>query len=71
MMSNVRFNEGIDEKWTGDEVIVHTQGIVTFRVWDIHTHAAENVHMEKLKRLFNLSRKTSGRHIDWDFLLND
>ena len=68
MIANVRFNEA-DEKWTGDEVVVHTEGMVTFRMWDVHTNAPENMRIENLKRLFHRSRKTS--HINWDFLLDD
>jgi len=71
MIANVRFNEETDEKWTGDEVIVHTEGMVTFRMWDVHTNAPENVRMENLKRIFHCSRKTSEKHINWDFLLDD
>lgn len=68
MIANVRFNEA-DEKWTGDEVVVHTEGMVTFRMWDVHTNAPENMRIENLKRIFHRSRKTS--HINWDFLLDD
>ncbi|KAI6036916.1 hypothetical protein BKA83DRAFT_4169449 [Pisolithus microcarpus] len=71
MMANIRLNEKGDGKWTGDEVFVQTEGTVTFRMWDVHTNAPENVHKETLKRLFNCSKNTCEARIDWDFLLDD
>ncbi|KAG6332412.1 hypothetical protein ID866_6672 [Astraeus odoratus] len=71
ILANVRFNEEMYDKWTGDEVFVHTQGTVTFRMWDTHTNAPEKVHKETLKRIFSCSKKTSETYINWDFLLDD
>ncbi|KAI5981347.1 hypothetical protein EDD15DRAFT_2587972 [Pisolithus albus] len=71
MMANIRLNEKGDGKWIGDEVFVHTEGTVTFRMWDVHTNAPENVHKETLKRLFSCSKNTGEARIDWDFLLDD
>ncbi|KAI6042990.1 hypothetical protein EDC04DRAFT_2878158 [Pisolithus marmoratus] len=71
MMANVRLNEENDSKWTGDEVLVQTEGTVTFRMWDVHTNAPEKVHKETLKRLFSCSKSTCETRINWDFLLDD
>jgi len=72
-MPNVNFNE---EKtsyagWAGDEVIVHTNGSVTFRMWDVRTCAPENPRKEALKRMFGCSKRAPETAIDWDFLLED
>lgn len=55
-----------------DEVVVVTEGQVTFRMWDVATCASENLTKESLKRIFGCSRRTpetSG--VDWDCLLLD
>jgi len=73
IMANVRINEDSCDHWDIDEVVVHTRGTVTFRMWDVHTNAPENIRKEKLKRIFGGSKKPEGmrRGIDWDFLLDD
>ncbi|KAH9948112.1 hypothetical protein B0H21DRAFT_882681 [Amylocystis lapponica] len=57
-----------------DEVIVHTAGQVTFRMWDIHRGEPETRCKEACKRVFGLgwcSTRTPEVAIDWDFLLDD
>ena len=70
-----------EEKWHGgvgemeeDEVIVHTAGQVTFRMWDIDRNEPEARCKEACKRMFGLgwcSKRTPEVNIDWDFLLDD
>lgn len=74
MMANVRVNEAmsIDDNWDGDEVWVDTRGMVTFRMWDVHTNAPESSHKETFKRIFSsTSKKLPEKSINWDFLLED
>lgn len=57
-----------------DEVIVHTSGTVTFRMWDIHRGESEARCKEACKRMFGLgwcSKRSNEVEIDWDFLLED
>lgn len=57
-----------------DEVVVHTNGNVIFRMWDIHRGVPEDRYKEACKRMFGLgwcSRKSPEVAIDWDFLLED
>ncbi|OCH85218.1 hypothetical protein OBBRIDRAFT_785135 [Obba rivulosa] len=57
-----------------DEVFVHTEGHVTFRMWDIHRGEPEARCKEACKRVFGLgfcSKRTREIAIDWDFLLDD
>jgi hypothetical protein len=72
-MQNVRLNE---DPYDGvllneDDVVVHTRGNITFRMWDIQTCAPENTHREALKRIFGCARRSPETAIDWDFLLED
>jgi hypothetical protein len=74
MMANVRVNEAIsiDDNWDGDEVWVDTRGMVTFRMWDVHTNAPESPRKETFKRIFSsTSKKLPEKSINWDFLLED
>ncbi|KIK95966.1 hypothetical protein PAXRUDRAFT_826488 [Paxillus rubicundulus Ve08.2h10] len=71
MMANIRLNENFPDESGGDEVIVHTQGTVTFRMWDVHTSAPENPHRETWRRMFGCLKKAPETSIDWDFLLDD
>jgi len=74
MMANVRVNEAMsmDDNWDSDEVWVDTRGLVTFRMWDLHTNAPESQPKETLKRIFSsTSKKLPERNINWDFLLED
>ena len=65
------------EKFGGseeDEVIVHTSGSVTFRMWDIHRGEPEARCKEVCKRMFGLgwcAKRNNEVEIDWDFLLED
>jgi len=73
IMQNVRLNE---DPYNGvllneDDVVVHTRGNITFRMWDIQTCAPENTHREALKRIFGCARRSPETTIDWDFLLED
>lgn len=57
-----------------DEVVVHTAGQVTFRMWDIHRGEPEARCKEACKRIFGLgwcARRSPEVEIDWDFLLDD
>ncbi|CCM05045.1 uncharacterized protein FIBRA_07247 [Fibroporia radiculosa] len=57
-----------------DEVVVHTAGHVTFRMWDIHRGEPEARCREACKRVFGLgwcSKRSQEVAIDWDFLLDD
>lgn len=57
-----------------DEVIVHTSGHVTFRMWDIHRNEPEVRCKEACKRMFGLgwcAKRNNEVEIDWDFLLED
>ena len=70
-----------DDKWYGgvsemeeDEVIVHTAGQVTFRMWDIHRGEPEARYKETCKRMFGFGwcmKRSPEVTIDWDFLLED
>lgn len=71
-----------NEKWNAgyvgggaieDEVVVHTSGQITFRMWDIHRGAPETRCREACKRVFSLGwcAKRAPEVIDWDFLLDD
>jgi len=71
------------EKWNAgyisggaeeDEVVVHTLGQVTFRMWDIHRGEPEVRCREACKRVFGLgwcAKRAPEVAIDWDFLLED
>ena len=57
-----------------DEVVVHTAGQVTFRMWDIHRGEPEARCKEACRRIFGLgwcARRSPEVEIDWDFLLDD
>ncbi|KAJ3528352.1 hypothetical protein NM688_g8011 [Phlebia brevispora] len=68
-----------EDKWfsiTGatdeDEVVVHTAGTVTFRMWDIDRGEPETKCKEACRRMFSWCMKRSPEvTIDWDFLLDD
>ncbi|PSR81925.1 hypothetical protein PHLCEN_2v6220 [Hermanssonia centrifuga] len=66
------------DKWYGgmeeDEVVVHTAGQVTFRMWDIHRGEPEARCKEACRRMFGLgwcTKRSPEVAIDWDFLLDD
>jgi len=59
------------DSWLGDEVLIHTKGVVEFRMWDVNTGSPENARKETLKRIFGCSAKVPETPIDWDFLLED
>jgi len=73
IMRNVRFDNDADHNDSSlsleDEVIIVTQGNVSFRMWDIQTYAPENVQKETFRRMFGCTRKAPETTIDWDFLL--
>jgi len=72
IMQNARLNEPeYDETYDEDDVVVCTQGRITFRMWDIQTQAPECTQREALKRMFGCTRKAPETAIDWDFLLED
>ncbi|KZT28664.1 hypothetical protein NEOLEDRAFT_1175523 [Neolentinus lepideus HHB14362 ss-1] len=81
IMQNVRINEPADALSMSymyspldiqDEVVVHTDGAVTFRMWDIQTCAPENRGKETWKRMLGCcAKKAPETAIDWDFLLED
>ena len=72
IMRNMRFTERMTEpSFNEDDVIVSTNGHVTFRMWDVQTCAPEVVHKEAFHRLFGCKRKAPETTIDWDFLLKD
>ena len=57
-----------------DEVVIHTAGHVTFRMWDIHRGEPEVRAKEACKRMFGFgwcTKKSREVAIDWDFLLED
>lgn len=70
-----------EDKWNGgmidmeeDEVIIHTAGHVSFRMWDIHRGEPEARCKETCKRMFSLGwcmKRSPEVTIDWDFLLDD
>ena len=68
-----------EDKWYGgvveeDEVVVHTAGHVTFRMWDIHRGEPEARCKEACKRMFGFgwcAKRAPEVAIDWDFLLDD
>lgn len=68
-----------EDKWYGgaveeDEVVVHTAGHVTFRMWDIDRGEPEVRAKEACKRMFGFgwcSKRAPEVAIDWDFLLED
>ena len=70
-----------EEKWCGstgeveeDEVVIHTAGQVTFRMWDIHRGEPEARYKETCKRVFGFgwcAKRSPEVTIDWDFLLDD
>ena len=67
-----------ENKWYGsaveDEVVVHTSGQVTFRMWDIHRGEPEARCKEACKRMFAFGwcfKRSPEVAIDWDFLLDD
>ncbi|KJA20284.1 hypothetical protein HYPSUDRAFT_167290 [Hypholoma sublateritium FD-334 SS-4] len=72
IMRNVRLTERMAEpSFNEDDVVVMTEGHVTFRMWDVQTCAPEVAHKECLQRLFGCKRKAPETTIDWDFLLKD
>jgi hypothetical protein len=71
IMQNISMNDFVDDSWSGDEVVVNTQGTVAFRMWDVHTGAPEKPHRETFRRIFGCTKKTPETAIDWDFLLED
>ncbi len=57
-----------------DEVVIHTAGQVTFRMWDIHRGEPEMRAKEACKRMFGFgwcTKRSPEVAIDWDFLLED
>ncbi|EPS98594.1 hypothetical protein FOMPIDRAFT_1024595 [Fomitopsis schrenkii] len=63
-------SSGIEE----DEVVVHTAGHVTFRMWDVHRGEPEARCKEACKRVLGLgwcAKRTPEVSLDWDFLLDD
>ncbi|KAI0781381.1 hypothetical protein BD413DRAFT_600746 [Trametes elegans] len=57
-----------------DEVVVHTAGSVTFRMWDVHRGEPEVRCREACKRALGLgwcTKRSNEVAIDWDFLLED
>ncbi|GJE87933.1 hypothetical protein PsYK624_040160 [Phanerochaete sordida] len=68
-----------EDKWYGgvveeDEVVVHTAGHVTFRMWDIDRGEPEVRAREACKRMFGFgwcAKRTPEVAIDWDFLIED
>lgn len=71
ILRNVRINEE-GQNLQEDELVVATQGQVTFKMWDVTTCAPENGTKESLKRIFGCSRRTPETcGIDWDCLLKD
>ncbi|KAI0691013.1 hypothetical protein BC835DRAFT_1407360 [Cytidiella melzeri] len=57
-----------------DEVVIHTAGQVTFRMWDIHRGEPEVRAKEACKRMFGFgwcTKRSPEVAIDWDFLLED
>lgn len=72
IMRNVRLTERMAEpSFNEDDVVVMTEGHVTFRMWDVQTCAPEVAHKECFQRLFGCKRKAPETTIDWDFLLKD
>ncbi|TFK34816.1 hypothetical protein BDQ12DRAFT_612639 [Crucibulum laeve] len=72
IMRNVRFNEPTyQDNNNEDDVVVYTQGHITFRMWDVQTCAPECSHKEALKRMFGCAQRAPETAIDWDFLLKD
>lgn len=72
IMRNVRLIERTGEVcYNEDDVVVSTEGRVTFRMWDVQTCAPEVAHKECFQRLFSCRRKAPETTIDWDFLLKD
>ncbi|KAF9466268.1 hypothetical protein BDZ94DRAFT_1251551 [Collybia nuda] len=72
IMQNVRLNDPeYNEIYSEDDVIVCTQGHITFRMWDIQTCAPEKPHKEAFRRMFGCTRRAPETAIDWDFLLDD
>jgi len=70
VLRNVRFNEDVVRP-QDDEVVVVSNGLVTFKMWDVETGAPENGTKEHIRRLFGCSRKEPTSAIDWDFLVRD
>ena len=77
-VSNPVYSE--DDKWFGagdmeeDEVLVHTSGQVTFRMWDVQRGEPEARYKETCKRMFGFGwcmKRSPEVTIDWDFLLDD
>ncbi|KAF9821615.1 hypothetical protein IEO21_00461 [Rhodonia placenta] len=72
---NEKWNAGYISSGTEeDEVVVHTLGHVTFRMWDVHRGEPEVRCREACKRVFALgwcSKRIPEVAIDWDFLLED
>ncbi|KZT11590.1 uncharacterized protein LAESUDRAFT_720836 [Laetiporus sulphureus 93-53] len=65
-----KLSGGADE----DEVVVHTYGHVTFRMWDVHRGEPEARCREACKRMFGMgwcTKRSPEVVIDWDFLLED
>ena len=68
-----------EDKWYGgvaeeDEVVVHTAGQVTFRMWDVDRGEPEARCREACKRIFGFgwcAKRSAEVAIDWDFLLED
>jgi len=72
IMRNARINEPFAEDLPNeDNIFVHTQGHIMFRMWDIQACGPENVPKETLKRLFGCARRAPETSIDWDFLIED
>jgi hypothetical protein len=72
ILQNARLNESDENDYQGeDNVVVVSQGHITFRMWDVQTRSPENTRKECFKRLFGCSSKAPETNIDWDTLLRD
>ncbi|TRM59931.1 hypothetical protein BD626DRAFT_436491 [Schizophyllum amplum] len=60
-----------DEEADEDVVIVSTQGVVNFRMWDVRSCAVENPQRETIKRMFGRKRRTIESPAHWDFLIEN
>lgn len=71
ILKNVHFNDDLYERPDADEVLISTQGTVTFRMWDVYTNTPENPPKETWKRMFGCAKKAPEISVDWDYLLDD
>ncbi|KIK63526.1 hypothetical protein GYMLUDRAFT_40569 [Collybiopsis luxurians FD-317 M1] len=71
VMPNVYFTDEDNDTSGEDCVLIVTNGIIMFRMWDVQTCSPENPPKETLKRLFSCSKRAPETTMDWDFLLED